>query len=97
MRQSVLIVICVLAAVVGLAIIALVTVLVVRRFQNQPLLSFKLPIRLTDDDREKLISKYQHRPLLLNAKIFVAISSYRDPELCPTIEVFFGSKVNPAD
>lgn len=52
-------------------------------------------IEINDKIRNHYIKKYNHRHELIHPRIFVAISSYRDPELCMTLEDLFDKAIFP--
>lgn len=53
------------------------------------------PIPFTADDSRRLRDAYARRPEVCTPAIFVAISSYRDPELCLTLLDMYDKAHNP--
>lgn len=55
-----------------------------------------VPVRFEEKERKRLREKYGKRSELTEPTIFVAISSYRDPELCVTLLDLMDKAYNPA-
>ncbi len=85
----VLIVLAIIAVVITIIVIA------VKQKQRAALAFAHAPILMDEKAKKKLNEKFESRKDLNNPTIFVAISSYRDPELCFTIRDLYEKAYNP--
>lgn len=83
-------------------IVVVVIVIIILLFINLSKNDWKLgfgkigfdPIPVTQKEIDRLLRKYGSIDKIMNPKIFVAISSYRDPQLCYTLYDLFDKALN---
>lgn len=95
--KTALIIAIVILSIAVIVVVIVILVLVYRNNLRRKNAAFPhLPIIMDDIEIRKLDKRFKNDGRVVNPTIFVAISSYRDPELCFTLQDLFDKAYNPS-